>query len=757
MNRFSDHIHQMAEVTPLSPELSRSVLALARALVAAARSWALYPPDHPAVSTSVDRLRTVLAGATAGHPFVFGVTPDTLLIGGSPAGTDGPVSEAAAWLHQHDILQLTFSGDVPVPTLQALLALMAEDIDAVRARGGPAQAWLDQGHRAIAIEQIDFTSVFEDRDVQFPARRKDDLWRSIVRAVTDRRKVLDEAAQRRLLEIAGDVGAIGELAQDVIGPNFAADGSPMLTSQAAAVIAAYRHLVSIVDVMDPGRRSEVMQNLTAATATLDPRVILQMLGSYDEETGGAGGGATSADIRGGIAAGFDDFKVAQLLATTLAIDGQASERLAGVFDTIAPDEPRKRRVLTMTRTLLSETSFGHTNQFETLWTSMEELLLAYNEKPFVSAQYKAGLDQIGVRADAMAGDIPEELVALIETLGQDNVRRLSVTLLVDLLKLEQNAERAPELAHDVAALGEDLLLTGDYASALIVTRALAEQARTPGAVAGAGSRLALDALVETAAFRETVELLGEMTPEDADAFRDICTAVGPAAVGALRLVIEVDELTVGRQRAGAIILRYGVPAVTRLGALVGSDQWYTRRNAAELLGTLAVAESVPFLQPLLRGGDPRVMQAAVRALANIDDPAAARAVHTVLRAAAGAQRQAVVAALVAERDPRVVPVLVRILNESEPLGSDHQIVLETLGAIGDMGRDDAVPHVAKVMRRRSWFARRKARALKEVSIGALQRIGSAAATQAIADAAGNGDRLLRKVARAAAATAPQGP
>jgi HEAT repeat protein len=168
-----------------------------------------------------------------------------------------------------------------------------------------------------------------------------------------------------------------------------------------------------------------------------------------------------------------------------------------------------------------------------------------------------------------------------------------------------------------------------------------------------------------------------------------------------------------------------------------------------------VAESVPLLQPLLRGSDPRVMRAAVRALANIDDPAAGRAVHTVLRAAAGAQRQAVVAALVAERDPRVVPVLLCILNESEPLGSDHQIVLETLGAIGQVGADEAVPHVAKVMRRRSWFARRKTRALKEGSIDALQRIGSAAATQAIADAASQGDRLLRKLARAAANPEPQ--
>jgi HEAT repeat protein len=746
----------MAEVTPLSPELSRSVLALARALVAAARSWALYPPDHPAVRTSVDRLRTALASATAGQVLAFGVTPETLLIGGSPAGTDGPVSEAAAWLHQHDILQLTFAGDVPVQTLQALLALMAEDIDAVRARGGPAKAWLDQGHGAIAIEQIDFTSVFEDRDVQHPARRKDDLWRSIVRAVTDRRTVLDEAVQRRMLEIAGDVGAIGDLAQEVIAPNFTADGSPMLTSQAAAVFAAYRHLVSIVDVMDPARRTEVMQNLTAATATLDPRVILQMLGGPEEAGAGAAGGATAADIKSGLVAGFDDFKVAQLLATTLAIDGQATGRLAGVFDTIAPDEPRKRRVLTLAKTLLSETSFGQTNQFQTLWTSMEELLLAYNEKPFVSAQYKTGLDQIGVRADAMAGDIPEELVALIETLGQDNVRRLSVVLLVDLLKLERNAERAPELARDVAALGEDLLLAGDYASALIVTQALADQVRTPGAVASGGSRIALDALVETSAFHESVELLGDMTPEDAARFANICAAAGPAATDALRQLVEVEELTAARQRAAAIVVRYGAPAATRLAPLVGSDQWYTRRNVAELLGELKVPESVPLLQPLLRGSDARVMRAAVRALANIDDPAAARAVHTVLRAAAGAQRQAVVAALVAERDPRVVPVLVCILNESEPLGSDHQIVLETLGAIGELGRDEAVPHVAKVMRHRSWFKRRKSRALKQGSIGALQRIGSPAATQAIVEAASHGDRLLRKLAREAAGSPPPG-
>lgn len=743
----------MAEATPLSPELTRSVSLLARALITAARSWTLYPADHPAVRAGVDRLREALAVASAGQVFSVGVTPDTLLVEGIAAPPAGPVGEAAGWLHQRDILQLSFAPDVPPGALHSLLSLLSEDVALVRARGGPAKAWEAVGLGGIGVEQIDFSSVFEERDVVHPARRKDDLWQSIVAAVTSRHRVLAEALQRRLLEISSDPVAIGDLAQDVIAPNFAADGSPMLTSQAAAVVAAYRHLVGIVDVMEPGRRAEVMHNLAAATATLDPRVVLHMLGGTDE--GGAPGpGVAGAEIRRGIADGFDDYKVAQLLATTLAIDGQASDRLAGVFDTIAPDEPRKRRVLTLTRSLLSETSFGRSGHFESLWTSMEELLLTYNERPYVSAQYRSGLDGVGGRAEEMAaGEVPDDLIGLMDTLGQDNVRRLSAILLVDLLRLEKDPAGAPEVARDVSALGEDLLLAGDYESALTVTRALAEQAETPGAVACAGSRVALDAMVTTAAFRETIEMLGEMADDEAALIAAICGAIGPESADSLRSLLDVEEQTAGRARATAILGTFGRRAVLRLAPLVASEHWYARVNAAEVLARIGSAEAVPLLQPLLRGGDPRVMRAAVRALSSIDDPAAARAVHTALRAATGEQRRAVVAALVAERDARVVPVLGCILDESDPFRGDHHIVLETLGAVATVGRDEAVPHVARLMHRRSWLARKKARAVKQASLESLRAIGTPVAARAIDEAASTGDRMLRKLARAIPAVA----
>ena len=76
-------------------------------------------------------------------------------------------------------------------------------------------------------------------------------------------------------------------------------------------------------------------------------------------------------------------------------------------------------------------------------------------------------------------------------------------------------------------------------------------------------------------------------------------------------------------------------------------------------------------------------------------------------------------------------------------------MLETLSAIGDVGGDHAIGEVAKVMRCRSWLARKKMRAVKETSISTLGRIASPAAGRALADAAETGDRLLKRLARAA--------
>jgi hypothetical protein len=267
----------VSQVSQLSPELSRDLLHMARALLAAVRNWTIYPPEHPTVRASVDRFAAAIRGTTLGAGFAVGVTPETLMIEGAAADHSQPgIAEAAAMLHDRDIITITFSGHVPPDTIQAFLRVLALDPAERRRRGGPARIWADEGDSSLAIEQIDYQQVLarEEGDVAEPARR-DDLWRSIVLSIVGGQKaVFDQRAQERLLAIATSARDIGDLATAVAAPKCTLDGSPMITSQAAAVLAAFRHMTSIVSVMSPDRLPEVMGHLATAATQLDPHVIM---------------------------------------------------------------------------------------------------------------------------------------------------------------------------------------------------------------------------------------------------------------------------------------------------------------------------------------------------------------------------------------------------------------------------------------------------------------------------------------------------
>jgi len=732
----------MAQVSQLSPELTRGLLQLARALLAAARNWTLYPPEHPTVGSSVARLAAAIQEASGGAAFAIGVTPDSLMIEGSKADANQTsIAEAAALLHDRDIVTLSFIGEVPSEALHTLLRILTLETSERRARGGPAAIWAKEGDPSVAIEQIDYKSLLarEEGEVPEPAKR-DDLWRSIVLSISAGQGVVfDEAAQQRLLAIAGSPVDIGDLATAAAAPKCSADGSPMITSQAATVLAAFRHLKSIVSVMSPDRMPEVVSNLATAATQLDPHVVMQVLQSQDDNH--------AVPVVGAVSAAFDDVKVAQLLATALALDGGANDRLATIFNTIAPDEDRKRRVMTLTRSMLSETDFGKSNQFQQLWSSTEELLVSYNDKPFVSEAYRASLDGVGGRAEKMAAmDLPPELPEWIESLGQDNVRQLSVRMLIDLFTIEKNAARASEIATDLEALAEDLLMSGAYDDALQVVQEVQKRGATKGAIGQDASRQALDRLGESLALRETVALIGDVDDEAWKTIRGVIAAIGAASIDALKPVVSVEQDSVATKRAEELIVGFGAKAVNRLATLVNDHRWFVQRRGAKLLGRIGTAEAVPLLQPLLRQSDARVAQATIAALSSIPDPAAARAIQTVLRAASGEMRRAVTDALVAGKDPRVVPMLGQILRESEPLGKDHEVVLETIEALGSVGTDAAIPFLVELSKRRRFFGGSKLRALKERSIDALAKVGTAKATAAITDAAQNGDRMLRKIA-----------
>ena len=253
---------------PSTADIIRNAEHLARAITLGLRSWGFYPPEHPAVALAVEKLVAVSADATNAGMLQLAVTPQALLVDGvAIEGTDLSISECAALLHDRDILQITLISPPPEPVIRALLAMLTLDRVTRRAQGGPAAIWALEPQTAVLIEQIDYQEILE-RDFDEGASRRDATWKAIVRSIIMGRKTFTEDEQQRLLEISRDVGAIGELAKDSKEPYSTAEGSPLITTQAATILAVYRHIAKTVTALEPERAQEVMQSLSLAASDI---------------------------------------------------------------------------------------------------------------------------------------------------------------------------------------------------------------------------------------------------------------------------------------------------------------------------------------------------------------------------------------------------------------------------------------------------------------------------------------------------------
>jgi hypothetical protein len=732
------------ERTILSAAESQALVTLSRGFLSAVRNWALYPAEHPTVRAAIERFRDAIAQALeAKVTSAISVTPTSLLVRGIPAPDDVAIAETAALLHAHGILEIGFDPVVPAEAPARLLAFLGRPSVSFQEQGGVSEAWAQHGHPAIRIEAVDYRKVLEDHDAEKAVPRRDDVWRAIVSALASGRRTLDEREQERLLELADDPGELAALADTLIAEKCTPQGSPMVTTQAATVLASFRHLGSIASVLAPDRAQAILKNLATALLQMDPHVSMQLL--FLE-------GQRSRADEPRLATALSEEGVAQLLATVLALEGQASPCVAQMFELLVPDLGRRRGVLERARMLARGRHTGD-QPFDAFWDSIEELLLSYNDQAFVTSEYRAVLDGSGAGSgtgDQASAPPVAELTEWITTVSEDHLRQLSIILFADLLRLETHTDRAIAALNQLADLADDLLIAGMYEDTMHVLEAIREAAAREDLMTP--SAQALQRIGTSEGVREAAAMIADLGETEWSLLARCYRAIGASCLDALGALLLSGDDNLAAERAGDVFVAIGEDAIQPLVRLLDESPTTVRPRVAALLGRIASPAAVPALQAMLRAHDSRVIQAAVRALAGIDDPAATRAIHLALRASDGRAREMVVDALVAVADRRVVPMLVRVLESSRPLGSDYQVALHALDALARLRDGRAVCAVAAVMflRRsllRSCFSRRKVRTLKRAAVRTLLETGDAAALQALDRAGRTGDRMLRGIVR----------
>jgi HEAT repeat protein len=330
---------------------------------------------------------------------------------------------------------------------------------------------------------------------------------------------------------------------------------------------------------------------------------------------------------------------------------------------------------------------------------------------------------------------------------------LSGQLLIDLLRNETVPGRMAETARDMGAFVEELLLAGAYSECQPVVDELLGAVDRKPAIAPGACQTAIDGIGASTALGEAAGALADQSADEFAAFETLVRTIGPASIKSILSAYQRED-GLATERATQLLSKMGTAAIAHLSEGIEDPRWFVQREIARVLGKIGGTAAVLPLQTLLRRGDPRVLQSAVSSLAVIDDPAATRALHTVLRATTGEARAAVIAALTGMKDPRIVPMLTRVVQECDPFSDDYPLLHDTLAALGTLRDERAIQPIAALARQKRWLSWSRTTKLREACLRTLQRIGTAKARAAITGLAQTGDFFLKRQAAAAGRQTP---
>ncbi|HSK08990.1 MAG TPA: HEAT repeat domain-containing protein [Vicinamibacterales bacterium] len=452
---------------PLSPELAARLSAFASLFKGAACTVSLYPAEHPAIDAVLTRLVAASAAICAAGPVSLMVMPGNLLIGGAASQKrDQAVSDLAALLHSHLVGRLTVTRPVDAASWRLFLSILAHKPAEVRAEGGISRAWTTAGGRGLEVQELDYSTLVEERESGDEATWEMVVARCLLIDAVD----LDEETLQTLAQIARDPSRFGDLLarieeQASVAGDVWGRAQPLMRVLSGVLRHVARHEPASVDAL--------VGSMAAAATRLSPDVLLELLAASRD------GGPESE----GVATVFGkmtDPMIARFVSRVVVSERGCTERLSEAFRALVPDPARQRAIASLARREVADLGLEG-EDFDQLWSRVEELLLSYSDKPFVPETYNQELSAArahSLEIEHVPDDPPARVAAWLTTIGDARLRALDLQMLLDLLVVEREPERYREVLDQVSSDVDDRLLVGDLHGARLLVEAMASAAKT---------------------------------------------------------------------------------------------------------------------------------------------------------------------------------------------------------------------------------------------------------------------------------------
>jgi hypothetical protein len=726
---------QEKEIPTLDQESTAKLTDFARACKAAARAVSLYPSAHPAIRLSLGRLVDAASRITAAGSVTLGVVPDNLLLDGAASPrADQAVRETAALLHEHLVGVITLHSSPDPEGWLPFLNILAKSFDEVRSAGGIGRLWAATGQRHLELQEIDYADILKER-----ASGHQSQWNDIIRACLNLDSPLDDDALRELLDVCGNAERFSEFVLALEQNDETSMGS-----KASALLRMLRGVVDLVSRTDPTQIEPLLKSMAQGFGTLSPELLLELL-SADQ-----GRADKAADLVLQVASRMTDTTLGGFVAKGVIAQGGATTRLAQAFQALVPDNQRRPGLLEIARMQVAESPLGQTEGFLDLWKNAADMLTSYSDEQFVSESYArelSGARTQAIEVERVSDDPPERVGSWVMTVGAAEVRALDFQLLLDLLTIETDQERWANVTGPVVSHIEDLMLVGDFDSAIqlltiLTTEAAGDGNRKPAAVA------AVARLSEGMMMTHVITHLRTVDDLAAEQLKKVCYLLGPSIVKALAEAIATEKRAAARQRYTQILLGFGAAGKNAVEQLRASANPAVRRTAIHLLREFGGSEALPDLTTLLDDTEPQVQREAVRAILSIGTEEAYNELQKALATGTNQTREALTTALVAMRNERAIPLFEYIVRKIDRKGPLRSVYLRAVESLGALKAEQTIDLLKEALYSGEWWAPLRTAELRRVVATALHHIGTPEAQQALQEAAHSGPRGVRAAARA---------
>ncbi|HMD35068.1 MAG TPA: HEAT repeat domain-containing protein [Vicinamibacterales bacterium] len=729
-----------APAAPLAPDDAARLTEFARACKAAARIVVMYPDGHAAIKGALGRIVQVTSPPKQIGPMRVTVMPDTLMLDDrAPAKIDPALAELSELLHSHLIGEMTIQPGGGADAWRAFLLILARTPESVRAEGGITRVLATTISRHVAVREIDYADVLRERDAGESAAW-DTVIENCLQGAADQ---LDDETVRHLLAIVKDPERLSALMSAIEG-RAAQETDPRLKT--TAMMRLLRNIVAAVSKTDPERMEPTLHALAAAIGQLSPDMVAGLLNQP----------AASADdenprLMRAVVSRMTDGTIADFVARGV-INDASTDRLAEAFQSLVTHADQRPRLLALARDKVAASPLGSTDGFDTAWNQVaEKMLTSYSDKPFVSEEYARELSGARTRAlevEQVNDDPPDRISGWLSTVATTALRALDLTLLLDLLRLEQDDTRWGELMTPLISLLDDLLLVGDFDAALQLINVLVKE----GAGEGTKDRrqhavTAIDTLVAGSMLRHLAAHFTAIDDAQFERVKTMCVSLGEVLVRPLAEALTTEERPRARERLTAILLAYGAVGRRTVERLKNSPNAAVRRTAIRLMRQFVGSDALPDLTELMNDNAPQVQREAVLAILTIGTNAAYQILGQALTTGTAQSREALLSTLSTSRDERAGPLWGYILHNIDHRGPLQPVYVRAIESLGTLRAPEGVGPLKDALYRGEWYAPGRTKMLRSAAAASLARIATPEAVAVLEEAAAAGPWNVRAVAR----------